>query len=170
MTGFGLTLRSLEARAGRLSLARFHGLYEHTPTLAALFLLTGLASVGFPGTFGFVGTELLIDGVVQTYSYVGTAVVFAAALNGIAVLRAYFLLFTGTRHVTSISLRSRWPERLAVFALTFLILVGGLFPQPEIASRYDAAMQLIRSRQVPKTSPSAQEREDPTGPFAADRH
>ena len=43
----------------------FHGLYEHTPGLAALFLVTGLASIGFPGTVGFVGAELLVDGIVQ---------------------------------------------------------------------------------------------------------
>jgi NADH-quinone oxidoreductase subunit M len=48
-----LSLRALEARHRRLSLAGFHGLYEHTPALAVCFLLTGLASVGFPGTFGF---------------------------------------------------------------------------------------------------------------------
>lgn len=100
--GFGLTLRSIEACEGRLSLTKYHGLYEHTPILAAFFLLTGLASVGFPGTFGFVGTELLIDGVVQSYSFAGVAVVFALALIGIAVVRAYFMLFTGTRHVTPI--------------------------------------------------------------------
>ena len=59
--GFGLTLNSLEARFGRLSLSDFHGLYEHAPTLAVRFLLTGLASVGFPGTLGFISTELLVD-------------------------------------------------------------------------------------------------------------
>ena len=52
--GFGLTLRALEARVGRLSLTEFHGLYEHSPALAVCFLLTGLASVGFPGTLGFM--------------------------------------------------------------------------------------------------------------------
>jgi NADH-quinone oxidoreductase subunit M len=38
MGGFGLTLRALEARFGRLSLTDFHGLYEHSPTLAVCFL------------------------------------------------------------------------------------------------------------------------------------
>jgi NADH-quinone oxidoreductase subunit M len=144
--GFGLTLRSLESRTGRLSLVDFLGLHEHTPKLAGLFLLTGLASVGFPGTFGFVGTELLVEGAVQVYPYVGSAVVFAAALNGIAVLQAYFHLFAGPRHPASISLQSRWSERLAVITLAGLILGGGLFPQPGIASRYHAATELIRSR------------------------
>jgi NADH-quinone oxidoreductase subunit M len=148
LAGFGLTLRSMESRTGRLSLTEYHGMYEHTPSLAAFFLLTGLASVGFPGTFGFVGTELLVDGAVQIYPYVGVAVVIAAALNGIAVTQAYFRVFTGARHAASISLQSRPVERFAVLALALLILGGGLWPQPGIASRHKAAMEVIESRQL----------------------
>ena len=88
--------------------------------LAVCFLLTGLASVGFPGTFGFLGTELLVDGAVQAYPYVGVAVVIAAALNGIAVVQAYFRLFTGTRHVTSVPLEIGMRERIAVLTLAAL--------------------------------------------------
>ncbi|MDP1563608.1 MAG: proton-conducting transporter membrane subunit, partial [Pirellulaceae bacterium] len=54
VVGLGLTLRSLEARFGRLSLAEFKGYYEHVPQLASLCVVTGLALVGFPGTVGFV--------------------------------------------------------------------------------------------------------------------
>ncbi len=158
LSGFGLTLRSIEARTGRLRLTDYHGLYEHTPTLAALFLLTGLASIGFPGTIGFVGSELLVEGAVAVYPYVGTAVVIAAALNGIAILQAYFHIFTGARHPASVSLRVRIPERVAVLILTGLIIGGGLYPQPGVASRYHAAMALIRSRgdQTPQPDDSHQ--------------
>ncbi len=104
LVGFGLTLRALEARRGRLLLRDFQGLYEHTPTLAVCFALTGLASVGFPGTIGFVGMELLVDGAVESYPLVGATVVIAAALNGIAIVRIYFLMFTGTRYVSSVPL------------------------------------------------------------------
>ena len=144
--GFGLTLRAVEARLGRLSLAQYHGLYDHVPTLAAFFLLTGLASVGFPGTLGFVGGELLMDGAVQAYAYIGMAVVLAAALNGIAVVRAYFLLFTGRRHPATVSLRRRGRERFAVLALAALILGGGLIPQPGVVSRFEAAVMLLAQR------------------------
>ena len=148
LAGFGLTLRALEARTGRLSLADYHGLYEHMPTLAVFFLLTGLASIGFPGTVGFVGAELLVEGAVSVNPFVGMLVVLVGALNGIAVLHAYFRLFTGTRHTTSISLRSRLPEKVAVLVLTVLILGGGLIPQPGVASRYHAATEIISRRQA----------------------
>jgi NADH-quinone oxidoreductase subunit M len=146
LTGFGLTLRAIESRMGRVSLAEYHGLYEHAPMLGAFFLLTGMASIGFPGTIGFVGGELLLEGVVNVYPLIGMAVVIAAALNGIGVMQAYFRVFTGKKHTASISLRSRWQEQAAVLSLAVLILGGGLAPQPGLISRRAAATQIIESR------------------------
>ena len=158
--GFGLTLRALEARFGRLSLTHYHGLYEHSPTLAVCFLLTGLASVGFPGTLGFISTELLVDSAVGASPYVGIAVVTAGALNGIAVVRAYFLLFTGTRHVSTVSLAIGGRERFAVLTLSALILGGGFFPQPGVLTRHRAAEEILSGRPRP---PSEAPRDDAKG-------
>ena len=152
--GFGLTLRALEARRGRLSLTHFHGLYEHTPELAMCFIMTGLASVGFPGTVGFVGTEMLVDGAVEAYPYIGVAVVIAGALNGLALMKTYFVLFTGTRYASAVSLKIRTRERFAVLLLAALILVGGVYPQPGIMSRYLAAKSLRHERESRAPSPS----------------
>jgi NADH-quinone oxidoreductase subunit M len=167
--GFGLTIRALEARFRRLSLAEFHGLYEHAPTLAVCFLLTGLASVGFPGTLGFVSAELLVDGAVEVNLFVGLAVVLAAAINGIAVLRAYFLLFTGARHVATVSLQITPRERFALLTLTALILGGGLLPQPGVSSRHEAAVAILDDRERRAQPPPALGRgvagvERPPGP------
>jgi NADH-quinone oxidoreductase subunit M len=146
LSGLGLTLRALEARFGRLTLNRFSGLYDHSPALAVCFLLTGLGSVGFPGTLGFVGTELLVDGAIEANPAIGVAIVIAAAVNGIAVVRAYFLLFTGGRHVSSVSLAITLRERIAVLALAALILGGGLAPQLGVVSRYEAAVNILQDR------------------------
>jgi NADH-quinone oxidoreductase subunit M len=159
LAGFGLTLRCIESRIGRVSLDEYHGLYDHTPTLGSLFLVTGLASIGFPGTVGFVGAELLIEGAVTVYPYVGMAVVIAATLNGIAILQAYFRVFTGARYIASIPLRVRTPERIAVLIFAALILGGGLFPQPGVSSRYHAAVALIQQRRgIPRQDQDAGER------------
>lgn len=144
--GFGLTLRALESRRGRVLLDDFQGLYEHTPTLAVCFALLGLASVGFPCTIGFIGMEMLVDGAVETYPSVGIAVVIAAALNGIAVIHTYFTIFTGTRHRSMISLRIGWRERTAVLTLAALILLGGIIPQPGVHSRHLASQEILADR------------------------
>lgn len=146
LSGFGLVLRALELRRGRLSLANYQGLYNHTPALAVLFLVTGLASVGFPGTFGFIGTEMLVDGAVQSSPLIGVAVVIASALNGIAIVHAYLRLFTGAQHQSSVSLGIVPRERFAVITLTTLIVLGGIFPQFNVESRHRAAERTLRTR------------------------
>lgn len=159
LSGLGLTLRALEARFGRLPLARFSGLYDHSPALAVCFLLTGLGSVGFPGTLGFVGTELLVDGAIGANPVIGVAMVLVAAVNGIAVVRAYFLLFTGGRHVSSVSLGITLRERFAVLTLAGLIIGGGLVPQPGVTSRYDAAETLLKNRAAHRSASSGLDNE-----------
>lgn len=144
--GLGLTLRALEARRGRLSMRRFQGLYDHAPNLAMCFALTGLASVGFPGTFGFIGTELLIDGSVESQSFVGIVLVIVAAMNGIAVMQAFLRLFGGTEYFSSVSLGISRRERFAVLLLAALILVGGFFPQWIVTLRSQAADDLLTQR------------------------
>jgi NADH-quinone oxidoreductase subunit M len=166
MAGLGLTLRAIEARYGRLSLDEFHGLYDQSPTLAAFFLLTGLASVGFPGTLGFLSAELLVDGVVESQVMVGVAAVLASALCGIAVVRAYLAIFTGTRHSSSIPLGITRRERLTVSILGLLILGGGLWPQPGVTSRYDAARELLASRSESKFEETGHEPAIMPGPVA----
>lgn len=146
LTGFGITLRCIEARISRISLADFHGLYRQMPSLARFFLLTGLASIGFPATIGFVGMELLIEGAVEVYPLVGTMVAIAAALNGIAVVMAYFRVFTGHSNPTLIPMHARNSEKIAVLMLSLLIIGGGLVPQPGVASRYHAAKELTHQR------------------------
>src|SRR5690606_33147398 len=146
LVGFGLTLRSVETRAGRLSMTEHHSFFESTPVLAGFFLLTGLASIGFPGTIGFVAVELLVEGAVRAMPLVGAIVVLTAALNGIAVLHAYFRIFNGKTRTGTIDLRCRVSERAAVLVLGTLIIGGGIVPQPGVMSRYRAAEALIEKR------------------------
>ncbi len=175
--GFGLTLRAIEARLGRLSLASFHGLYEHTPMLAIFFLITGLASVGFPATIGFIALELLVDGAVDANLLVGVGIVIASAFNGIAVLRAYFHLFTGARHVSTVFLGIGLRERVAVLTLSALILGGGVFPQPGVTSRELAARAILEGRRQlgfavsidHEPKPATPPHHDPTAPPPASR-
>jgi NADH-quinone oxidoreductase subunit M len=146
LTGFGLTLRAIEARHGRVILSGKHGYYGHTPLIATCYLITGLASVGFPGTFGFLGAELLLDGIVQAYPSDGMVVVLVSALNGIAVMQTYFTIFAGSHRTTTVSLRSRVRERIAVLTLAAIIFGGAIFPQASVSSRYRAALELLTER------------------------
>jgi len=137
------SLRAIEARFGPLPLDRYHGHYSQVPGLAIAFLITGLACVGFPGTVGFLPLELLFAGSVDRGLGVSFALAMATMLNGIAILRAYFALFTGRRPALSIPLPATRLERIGII-LTALIVFAGAWLSPEIvSSRHRVAESLL---------------------------
>jgi NADH-quinone oxidoreductase subunit M len=146
LAGFTLTIAALEARRGKLSLARYAGGYERKPLLAVSFLVLGLASVGFPGTLGFAGEEALAHGAFTETPFRGALVLLASALNGITVMRCYFVLFCGARTTSSLAQSVRFRERVAFLVLVLLLLFGGLFPQPFFRSRQRAAEAILDAR------------------------
>ncbi|HYH64807.1 MAG TPA: oxidoreductase, partial [Urbifossiella sp.] len=115
-------------------------------TLAVGFLLTGLGSVGFPGTLGFVAAELLVDGAIEANPLVGVGLAVAAGMNGIAIVRAYLALFTGSKHASPVPMGITGRERFAVLALAALVLGGGLVPQPGVVSFRAAAGEVLAGR------------------------
>jgi NADH-quinone oxidoreductase subunit M len=141
----------LEARRGRLDLTTYHGGYERMPVLATSFLSMGLACTGFPGTLGFVGQELLVDGAVDAFPVMGFAVVIASALTGLAVLRMYFSLFCGRPDAPAHSwLRLGLTRREAwTFVALVIVLIGlGVAPRPLVDSRFAASEEILRQRQA----------------------
>ncbi|HVI03221.1 MAG TPA: proton-conducting transporter membrane subunit, partial [Enhygromyxa sp.] len=138
----------LEARRGRLDLSQFHGGYAQMPTLAISFLVLGLACTGFPGTLGFIGEELLVDGATEAFPVLGFCVVAAGALTGLAILRMYFSLFCG-RSDAGPQLPALRPERIVFGALAALLILTGLLPGPLVSSRLAAAEQVLERRHEP---------------------
>lgn len=146
LAGLGFPARAIEARFGRLSLREPHGLYPQSPALAVCFLIAGLACVGFPGTFGFVPIELLISGSFSQGMWTSAALAVIAMLNGIAILRAYFALFTGKRTPVSVSLQATRVERFGIVAVVLVLLLGGWLAPQMVASRHDVADQILAWR------------------------
>jgi len=141
----------LEARRGRLDLTTYHGGYQRMPLLAISFLAMGLACTGFPGTFGFVGQELLVDGAVDAFPVMGFAVVIASALTGLAVVRMYFSLFCGRPDpLGGSSLRFGLTRREAwtFVALVIALLGFGVAPRSLVDAQFAASSEILRNRQL----------------------
>jgi NADH-quinone oxidoreductase subunit M len=147
--GLARCILVLEARRGRLDLNTHHGGYERMPLLAISFLAMGLACTGFPGTLGFVGQELLVNGAVDAFPTMGFAVVIASALTGLAVVRMYFSLFCGRTDAPShpgvrfgLARREKW----TFVALVIALIAFGLAPRPLVDSRFAASEDILRVR------------------------
>ena len=121
------------------------------PVLAISFLAMGLACTGLPGTLGFVGQELLVNGAVDVFPVMGFAVVIASALTGLAVIRMYFSLFCGRSDALAHSgLRfGLTPREAWTFVALVIALVGfGVAPRPLVDSRFAAGNDILQLRQM----------------------
>ncbi len=103
---------------------------------------------------------MLVDGAVKAYPHVGVAVVLAAALNGIAVVQAYFMIFTGKTYSSTVSLAIGTREKFAVLSLAALVLIGGLLPQPGVLSRQRAADEILKTSRKATDSVSIEAKPD----------
>ncbi|MGB0911262.1 MAG: complex I subunit 4 family protein [Nitrospirales bacterium] len=75
-------------RLGHTDVKQCSGLAKKMPLLATFFLIIGMASIGLPGTNGFVGEFLILLGAFQAYWVYGTI-----AVTGVIFAAAYFLWF-----------------------------------------------------------------------------
>lgn len=132
--GFALTTAALEARRGPLSLERPSGGFRQIPTLASAYLVLGLASVGLPGTLGFVAEDLLLQGALEQHPFLGLTLILGTTLNGVTIVRGFFRLFTGSRpRGAERDLVPR--ERVVLTVLLGALIVAGLWPAGPLAWR-----------------------------------
>jgi NADH-quinone oxidoreductase subunit M len=111
-------------------IATYGGLVHRMPKYAAVFMLFMLASVGLPGTSGFVGEILVMVGVFQVNTWVCTLIATGMILSVAYMLYLYRRVIFGD--LTKESLKSirdlSWRE-VAVFApLVVVVLWMGIYP------------------------------------------
>ena len=124
------------------------GLATRMPVLAAVFLIAGLASLGLPGTSGFVSEILIFFGAFPVYGW-------ATALGafGIVVTAGYILWmvqrsFFGPQIERFENVRdASLLEMVPLFALVVAVLVVGVYPAV-ISDHFVAGVQPIVSNVV----------------------
>ncbi len=129
---------------------QFGGLTKPMPVYATLFLVATLASIGLPGTNGFIGEFMVITGAFASKALGHFAGIQAAgAAIGVILGAVYMLMvvqkmFFGpitkeeNRHLRDMSPR----ELVAVAPLAMMIFVVGLFPNIFLAQIKGAAARV----------------------------
>ncbi len=135
----------LYTRQQTTQLSAFGGLAKHTPLLATFFLLIGLASIGLPGTNGFVGEFLILLGTFKANWVYG-----AIAVTGVVFGAAYFLWYyeraimgpvgkAVKASVADLHLR----EMIIALSLSIMILWIGLYPAPFLRMMNGSVQALV---------------------------
>ncbi|MBI2192736.1 MAG: NADH-quinone oxidoreductase subunit M [Planctomycetes bacterium] len=164
MLGHGLSTGALFLLVGILydrrhtrAIDQFGGVARVMPWYAAAFLLVTLASIGLPGTSGFIGEFLILAGVFRSDPWMpevaGTGRI-AAGLAGTGVILGAWYMLRMYRHVFFGEVTREENRRLkdvtglefAAFApfLAFIILLG-VYPQPFLSKSEKSVEKLVRS-------------------------
>jgi NADH-quinone oxidoreductase subunit M len=144
-----LLIGMLYERRHSRAIADFGGLAAVAPMFAAAFVFTALASIGLPGTSGFIGEFLALIGTFQTHPYVAmiatTGVIFAAYYMLPMVQRIWFgsLDKPENRGLPDLSVR----ERLVLAPLLAGMIWLGVYPKPFLERTEVSLTQLIESVQ-----------------------
>jgi NADH-quinone oxidoreductase subunit M len=111
-------------------IATYGGLAERMPMYATVFMLFMLASVGLPGTSGFVGEILVLIGVFQINSWVALLASTGMVLGAAYMLWLYRRVIFGPlvkEHLKAI--KDLRPHEVAAFVpLVVLVLLMGVYP------------------------------------------
>ncbi|GEO82152.1 NADH-quinone oxidoreductase subunit M [Pararhodospirillum oryzae] len=133
-------------------ITRYGGLATNMPRYALVFMLFMMASVGLPGTSGFVGEFLIMLGVFRDSTLVAMLIAVGVILGACYMLYLYRRVLFGKLEKEDLKgLLDLSPREIAVFApLVALVLWMGIIPSSfldfmhvsvaDLIANYDAAL------------------------------
>ena len=123
----------------------YGGLVHRMPAYALAFMLFMLASVGLPGTGGFIGEFLILAGLFQVNTWVAALVATGVVLGAAYMLYLYRRVIFGKLTKEALAkIGDLSPREVAVFApLVILVLWMGVYPQPFLEVMHVSVNNLI---------------------------
>lgn len=139
-----LLIGIIEDRMQTRTIEDLGGVAYRAPVFAACFMVAMLASVGLPGTSGFIGEFLIILGAVKFNMFIGVLTGTSVIVGVCYMLWMFQRVFfekdnertQGFKDLTAI-------ETLTILPIVALILVMGIFPQPFLGKVTSAAQKQI---------------------------
>jgi NADH-quinone oxidoreductase subunit M len=129
--GLFLCIGILYKRLPSTAIKDFQGVAHEMPILAVFFMFFILATIGFPGTSGFVGEFLIILSTYQISIWVALICGSTLVIGAGYMLWLFQRIFWGSiaKGQTKSLVDINWFECLPLLILTVLILIIGLYPQ-----------------------------------------
>ena len=113
-------------------IARYGGLVHRMPLYSLVFMVFMLASVGLPGTSGFVGEFLVLVGAFKDNTWVAALATFGIILGAAYMLYLYRrVIFGNLTRDDLMNILDLNPREIAVFApLIVMVIWMGVYPAP----------------------------------------
>jgi len=134
----------LEERMQTRTIGNLGGIAYRAPIFATFFAIAMLASVGLPGTSGFIGEFLIILGAVKFNVFIGV-LAGTTLIIGVCYMLWMFqrVFFETTNERTEKFKDLSFLETLTFLPVILLIIFMGIYPQPFINKIESAAQQQV---------------------------
>ncbi|CAO3354270.1 NADH-quinone oxidoreductase subunit M [Azospirillum melinis] len=131
-------------------IARYGGLVKNMPKYAVVFLFMTMASVGLPGTAGFVGEFLVLMGVFRDNTWVAALAATGMVLGAAYALWLYRRVVYGKLTKPDVkAMFDMTPREIAVFVpLIAVVLWMGIYPSSFLNVTSASVEQLIQTYQT----------------------
>ncbi|MFN3388094.1 MAG: NADH-quinone oxidoreductase subunit M [Allosphingosinicella sp.] len=150
---------------------RYGGLSNNMPAYSVLFLLFTMASIGLPGTAGFVGEFLALVGAYEANSWVGAIATTGIILGACYMLFLYWRVSYGTsRNADAAAMPDLNKREMIVLApIAAIVLWMGVYPESFLAPmRQDVGLILARIDRAKPEGDARLVRSANSAPAAAD--
>jgi len=131
-------------------IARYGGLSQTMPKFALIFMLFTFASIGLPGTSGFVGEFLILIGAFKVSTTVTTLAALGVILGAVYMLYLYRRVIFGDLVKKDLKkLPDLSPREILIFTpLAIVVLWLGIYPNPFIEIIEPSVANLIETYQT----------------------
>ena len=138
-------------------IARYGGLADNMPKYATVFMVFMLASVGLPGTSGFVGEFLSLIGTFQVNTWVAFFATTGVILSAAYMLYLYRRVVFGVIiHADVRAMLDLTPREIAIFApMIAVVLWMGIYPGSFLKPMQPTLANLIEHVQAAERAQSA---------------
>jgi len=152
----------LEERMQTRKISDLGGIAYHAPIFATFFAIAMLASVGLPGTSGFIGEFLIILGAVKFNAFIGF-LAGTSLIIGVCYMLWMFqrVFFEKANERTEKFKDLNLLETLTFLPVILLIIFMGIYPQPFIEKIEPAAQQHVANFS-PMSQPNVADATAPT--------
>ena len=137
---------------------RYGGLANNMPAYALLFMVFTMASVGLPGTAGFVGEFLSLIGSYHASTFVAAVATTGIILGAAYMLYLYWRVVYGTnRNADAAAMPDLNPrEYVSLGAIALVVMWMGIYPESFLAPmRSDVGLLMARVASAAPKSDSA---------------